>query len=136
MIDSFSVRGLGDAADIDRLGEVMSPDMLFDYLAVRLNPEKAAGKNYAININFTDLKKHYTLTVENAVLNHTTKQAPTADVTLTMTKSALNAVQLKETTLEQAIADGKIKVDGKADVFEDFMTSIDNYNFWFNIVTP
>nr|WP_314901463.1 alkyl sulfatase dimerization domain-containing protein [uncultured Deefgea sp.] len=114
----------------------MSPDMLFDFLAVRFNADKAAGKKYAININFTDLKKHYTLKVENAVLNHTQHQAKTADATLTLTKDTLNAVQLKEITLEKAIADGKIKLDGKPEVVEDFMSSLDNFNFWFNIVTP
>lgn len=116
--------------------KAMIPDMLFDFLAVRFNAEKATGKKYAININFTDLKKHYTLKVENAVLNHTQHQAKTADATLTLTKETLNAVQLKEITLEKAIADGKIKLDGNPEIIEDFMNSLDNFNFWFNIVTP
>ncbi|MGL4602998.1 MAG: alkyl/aryl-sulfatase [Iodobacter sp.] len=116
--------------------KAMIPDMLFDFLAVRFNAEKATGKKYAININFTDLKKHYTLKVENAVLNHTQHQAKTADATLTLTKETLNAVQLKEITLEKAIADGKIKLEGNPEIIEDFMNSLDNFNFWFNIVTP
>ena len=44
--------------------------MLFDYLAVRLNGPKAAGKKIALNVDFTDLKKQYGLIVENAVLNY------------------------------------------------------------------
>ena len=114
----------------------MTPEMLFDYLAVRLNPEKAAGKKYAINIDFPDLKQAYTLSVENAVLNQTQKQRPQADVSLTMDKATLNAIQLKEITLEKAVADGKLKISGNPAVFEDFMASLDNFNFWFNIVTP
>lgn len=114
----------------------MSPEMLFDYLAVRLNADKAGGKKYAINIDFPDLKQAYTLSVENAVLNHTRKQWPKADVSLRMDKATLNAIQLKEMSLEKAVADGKLKITGNAAVFEDFMASLDNFNFWFNIVTP
>ena len=51
----------------------MQPEMLFDYLAVRLNGPKAAGKKIALNLTFTDLKKTYGLVVENAVLNYSTK---------------------------------------------------------------
>jgi alkyl sulfatase BDS1-like metallo-beta-lactamase superfamily hydrolase len=114
----------------------MSPAMLFDYLAVRLNAGRAAGKKYAINIDFPDLQQAYTLSVENAVLNHTRKQWPQADVSLSMDKATLNAIQLKETSLEKAVADGKLKITGNAAVFEDFMASLDSFDFWFNIVTP
>lgn len=114
----------------------MPPEMLFDYLAVRLLPEKAAGKNYAININFTDLDEKYTLYVENSVLNHTHKQAEKPDVALTLTKATLDDVQLGNITLEQAIADGSITLDGDGDVFKDFVGMLDTFNFWFNIVTP
>ena len=47
--------------------------MTFDYFAVRLNGEKAAGKKITLNIDFTDLKKPYALVVENGVLNYATK---------------------------------------------------------------
>ncbi|MEO1847680.1 MAG: alkyl sulfatase dimerization domain-containing protein, partial [Pseudomonadota bacterium] len=45
----------------------MTPGMLFDYLSVRLIPEKAEGKAFNINVDFTDSDSHYTLTVENSV---------------------------------------------------------------------
>jgi len=32
----------------------MPPEMLFDYLAVRLNGPKAAGKKLSLSVNFTD----------------------------------------------------------------------------------
>ena len=47
----------------------MPIELLFDYLGVRLNGPKAAGKQITLNLNFTDLKKQYALMVENAVLN-------------------------------------------------------------------
>ncbi|MGL4828796.1 MAG: alkyl/aryl-sulfatase, partial [Vibrio sp.] len=114
----------------------MPPEMLFDYLSVRMLPEKAAGKTFAININFTDLNEQYTLYVENSVLNHTRKQAKKADVTLTLTKATLDDVQLGNVTLEKAIADGDIELKGNQKVFKDFVEMLDKFNFWFNIVTP
>ncbi|MDE1351612.1 MBL fold metallo-hydrolase [Vibrio aestuarianus] len=114
----------------------MPPEMLFDYLAVRILPEKAAGKDFSININFTDLDEKYTLYVENSVLNHTKKQADKPDVSLTLTKGALDDVQLGNVTLEQAIANGDIELNGDKDVFKDFVGMLDTFNFWFNIVTP
>jgi len=116
--------------------KAMSPDMLFDYLSVRLNSEKAAGKNFNINIDFTDLNSHYTLSVENAVLNHTQKQAANADVSLALSMKTMNSIQLGELTFEQAIKKGDIKIKGEKKVFNDFLAMLDDFNFWFNIVTP
>lgn len=114
----------------------MTPDMLFDYLAIRLNADKAAGKKFSINIDFTDLKSHYTLSVENAVLNHTKKQAKSADVTLALSMQTMNSIQLGEATFEQAIKNGEIKVKGEKKVFDNFLPMLDDFQFWFNIVTP
>ncbi|KLV10462.1 alkyl/aryl-sulfatase [Photobacterium ganghwense] len=114
----------------------MPPTMLFDYLSVRINPEKAAGKTFSINIDFTDLKEKYTLSMENSVLNYTSKVADKADASLTLSKSTLDDIQLGNITLEKAIADGDVKVNGDSQVFQDFVGMLDKFDFWFNIVTP
>ncbi|WP_017786608.1 alkyl/aryl-sulfatase [Aeromonas dhakensis] len=114
----------------------MSPSMLFDYLAVRINPEKAAGKKMIINMDFTDIGEQHTLSLENAVLNHTTRYAAKPDVTLTLSKQTLDDIQLGQGTLEQKIASGEIKVQGNQQTFSDFVGLLDKFNFWFNIVTP
>src|SRR5262249_28445 len=46
----------------------MDPELLFNYLGVRFNPEKATGKKMALNVTFTDLKKTYGLKVADGVL--------------------------------------------------------------------
>ncbi|MDW6017532.1 alkyl sulfatase dimerization domain-containing protein [Vibrio plantisponsor] len=114
----------------------MPPEMLFDYLAVRILPDKAAGKKFAINLDFTDLDEKYTLYVEHSVLNHTRKQSGSPDVSLKLTKSVLDDVQLGNVTLEKAIADGDIELSGDKEVFKQFVGMLDTFNFWFNIVTP
>ena len=116
--------------------KAMTPVMLFEYLSVRLNGPKAAGKKIALNVNFTDLKKQYALVVENAVLNHFLKPVDKADATISMTKATLDSIQLKEITIEQAITSGALKIDGRKEAFGEFLALLDTFPFWFNVVTP
>ncbi len=44
-------------------------DMLFDYFAVRLNGDKAAGKTMVLNWQFTDTKQNYVVNLENSALS-------------------------------------------------------------------
>ena len=114
----------------------MTPDLLFDYLSVRLDSAKAEGKLININIDFTDLKSKYTLTVENAVLHHSKNQVKKPDVSLVMSMEAMNSIQLKEFTFDEAIENGTVKISGDVKQFKEFLGMLDDFNFWFNIVTP
>ncbi|MBR1235198.1 alkyl/aryl-sulfatase [Bradyrhizobium sp. AUGA SZCCT0182] len=116
--------------------KAMPPEMTFDYFAVRLNGEKAAGKKLILNVEFTDLKQPYALTIENGVLNYAKKAAANADAKITLTKATLDRIQLAEITPEQAITSGDMKVDGKREALAEFVGMLDNFPFWFNIVTP
>ena len=114
----------------------MQPELIFDYLSVRLNADKAAGKVFSISIEFTDLEKEYLLVVENAVLNYHQKSTNKADVSIALTMQVMNDIQLQKITLEEALADNKVTLTGKKKVITDFMDMLDSFNFWFNIVTP
>ena len=114
----------------------MSPEMLFDYLAVRLNGPAAAGKDISLNLNFTDLEKHYNLRVQNGVLNYRDTPASDADASMTLSMSTLLDVQMGQGTLEQKIKAGEVKLEGQPKAFADFMGLLDTFTFWFNIVTP
>ena len=114
----------------------MSPSMLFDYFAVRLNPEKVDGKKYAINISLTDINETHGLRVENSVLNHSPKAVTGADANMVLTKATLDDIQLGKITMDQAVTDGKVKITGDQTTVNDFLASLDTFSFWFNIVTP
>ena len=70
----------------------MSPELLFDYLGVRLNGERAAGKRLVMNLRFTDLRKDYALTVADGVLDYSTHPDANADASLTLTKATLDRI--------------------------------------------
>lgn len=114
----------------------MQPEMLFDYMAVRLNGPRAAGKKLALNVNFTDLNKQYALVVENAVLNYSTQPAAEADASISLSKATLDAIQLKEKTLDEAISSGDLKIEGNKQALSEFLGLLDTFPFWFNIATP
>ncbi len=84
--------------------KAMPLELLFDYLGVRLNGPKAAGKKIVLGFNFTDLYKRYTLSVENGVLTQSTKPKASSDAQITLSKATLDRIQLKELTVEEAIA--------------------------------
>jgi alkyl sulfatase BDS1-like metallo-beta-lactamase superfamily hydrolase len=117
--------------------KAMPPHMVFDYLAVRLNGPKAADKKIVLNVDFTDLKEKYVLTVENGVLNYAQgRQDRKADATIKLSKATLDAIQLKEATIDQKIKSGDVKITGKREAFSEFLSLLDTFPFWFNIVTP
>ena len=122
-----------------------SPDILralplstyLDFIAVRLNHPKAAGKSITLNFIMPDADEKFTLTVKNGVMNYTIgKQADTADATVTIDRSVLDQINLGQTTLEKAMEDGSVSVAGNEQKVQEFVGLLDTFEFWFNIVTP
>ncbi|CRZ16107.1 MBL fold metallo-hydrolase [Mycolicibacterium neworleansense] len=124
-----------DTASPDTIA-AMPPEMMFDYLGVRLNGPKAAGKKIALNVDFTDLKKQYGLTVENGVLNYSDGLLPQSDATLKLTKATMNDIQMGKVNLNDAISANNVTLEGDKQSVEDFVGLLDTFPFWFNIVTP
>ena len=111
-------------------------EMFFDLLGIRMNGPKAEGKHIAININFTDTEELFLLVVENSVLNYSAgKQSDSADTTLTMTRAALNDIFLGATFADK-LATGEAQLDGNQEKLAELLSLMDDFEFWFNIVTP
>jgi alkyl sulfatase BDS1-like metallo-beta-lactamase superfamily hydrolase len=110
--------------------------MILDYMAVRLNPEKAAGKKLKINFNFTDVNELYTVFLENSTLNNREGNADDADSTIITTRTTLDNIMLGKLTVEKGLKSGAIKVEGTKGKFQELQGMLDDFEFWFNIVTP
>lgn len=124
-----------DVASPDTIS-AMPPEMMFDYLGVRLNGQKAAGKDITMNVDFTDINKQYGLTVKNGVLNYSDKPIPNAGASLKLTKDTMNQIQLGKLKLGDGIDQNKVTLDGNRQSVDDFVGLLDVFPFWFNIVTP
>jgi alkyl sulfatase BDS1-like metallo-beta-lactamase superfamily hydrolase len=115
----------------------MSLDLLFDYLAMRINASKAEGKKLTINLNFTDVQEKFVLELENAALSHSpNKQSDKADVSLAMTRKAFTGLLVGGMPLEQAVSSGQFTIEGRQEAFMELVALLDQFEFWFNIVTP
>ena len=115
----------------------MSLDLFFDYLGMRLNGPKAAGKQIVVNFNFTDTGETAVLFLANAALNHSPdRQDDNADATLTLTRTALNKIILQDSSFADEIKTGDVQVDGSLAKVQELVSLLDVFEFWFNIVTP
>ncbi|AKB27142.1 Putative hydrolase [Methanosarcina siciliae T4/M] len=115
----------------------MSLDLFFDYLGMRLNGPKAAGKKITVNFDFTDTGETAVLFLANAALNHSPdRQVANADASLTLTRIALNKIILQESTFDEEIKNGEVQVEGSLDKVHELISLLDVFEFWFNIVTP
>lgn len=117
--------------------KAMTLEMFFDLLAVRLIGPKAADKKIVMNAHFTDSDERYLLVVENGVLNHAKgRQADDADVSLAMSRAVLDEILLGQATPAAKLGTGEATIEGDPGKLAEFMALLDNFEFWFNIVTP
>jgi len=115
----------------------MTLDTFLDYLGIRLNGPEAAGKTITVNLRFTDTDEQLVLFVSNGALSHSPgRQDSAADATLTMARTELNEIILGETTLDDAVANGRAELTGSSAAVSELLSLFDTFEFWFNIVTP
>ncbi len=126
--------GSGAAPDIIRS---LPLDMYFDFMAVRLNGDKAAGKTMVLNWRFTDSNQNYVLNLENSALTFVEDmQADDADATLTLTRSTLDEISLRKTTFAAALQSGQIAIAGKKEKLEELLEMLDDFPIRFPVVEP
>jgi alkyl sulfatase BDS1-like metallo-beta-lactamase superfamily hydrolase len=113
----------------------MPPEAVFDYLAVRLNGSRAAGERIAINFDFSDSGQAIGVTIANGVLRHGARLA-SADATVTLTRPALAALQLRELSPQEAAQRGELRVDGDRSALARLLALMDDFPFWFPIAAP
>jgi alkyl sulfatase BDS1-like metallo-beta-lactamase superfamily hydrolase len=115
----------------------MTLEMLFDYLGVRLNSERAGDAHITLNFDVGDAQETYVLELVNGVLNHTAGvQADDADATITLSRETLNDIILQQTALQDAVASGDVSVQGNQAKLGELVSYLDTFEFWFDIVTP
>jgi len=117
--------------------KAMSSELIFDFLGVRLNTEKALAHHFKINFIFPDRNEKFLLELSNAHLNNIENvQDKQADLTVTINRKDLELLLLKQQSFEQLLKSGAMKLDGNNKVFGQLLMMMDDFPFWFNIVTP
>lgn len=122
------------AADLVR---ALEPAMFFDYLAVRLNAERAQGHDMQVNWTFSDRKQSFALTLRNGVLTYRQgSRHAHPDASLSIDKATLDRISLKELDFPAALKQGLVKVEGDPSKLGELMGLMDNFSPNFNIATP
>lgn len=115
----------------------MDTELLFDYMGVRLDAERAKGKQFKINLDLPDRKEKVAIELKNSHLNVTAdRQEADADLTLTMNRSDLNMILMKQKTFAELMQEGKIKHQGDLKQVSALFGMLDEFEYLFNIVTP
>ncbi|MBK7613218.1 MAG: MBL fold metallo-hydrolase [Burkholderiales bacterium] len=115
----------------------MSLELLFDFIALRLNHQKVDGLKLGINMVFTDLKETWALELSNSVLNNTRGRVlAKPDVTLTLTRPAFLGMLLAGKKLPDLIQAGAVKLEGDPKAFGAVFANVETFDPYFNIVTP
>jgi alkyl sulfatase BDS1-like metallo-beta-lactamase superfamily hydrolase len=127
-----------DTASPDITGN-MSSALIFGFMGIQLDGQKAVGKKITLNWNFPDVKEKHALFLENSVLNHWPDyQDKNADATFQLDRAVFDQLLAKKLTFQDAVSQNKLKVQGdptKLAELMDLMTDL-SASFWFNIVSP
>ncbi|WP_293423474.1 alkyl/aryl-sulfatase [Phreatobacter sp.] len=124
------------SVNIDML-KAVPLDLLFDFMAVRLNAEKAEGRRIVINWTFTDTNQTFTLNLENATLTNVSgRHAADADAAFTLTRETFDRIITRQRTFPAAIALGEVRFSGNPLKFGELAGLLDEFSPAFPIVEP
>ncbi|SEI43209.1 alkyl/aryl-sulfatase [Pseudomonas sp. NFR16] len=114
----------------------MSPDLLLDYLGVRINGPKAIGKHLLLNWKQPD-GANYAVELRNGVVIYSAgKVFDKPDATLTVDKLGFAGLMMGGLTLDKEVDAGKAKVEGDAGKVNELLALLDTFPTMFDIVTP
>lgn len=137
---AFELRnGVPEGATLETTGpdtiKAMPTSMWLDFLAIRLNSEKAADMDFTINLNIPDKDEQIVVELSNATLTHIvgyTDDAATLNVAIN--RSDLEKVMVGEVRLLDLIKDGTAKSEGDTTVLDRLASVLDQFDLGFELM--
>ena len=99
----------------------MPVDVSINAWTTRLKAELTLSVNRSLGFEFPDLNETYGLTIRRGICQFDVNPESSMDMVLTMTKPVFNQVVSGSTTIEQAVAEGRIKLTGNPDDLKQFL---------------
>ena len=124
---------------------ILSPDLLeavatstlLDFVAVRLDADKAAGLGFGIEWRLSDRDEVFAMTLAHETLTQLPGAAPGgADVTATLDRATLVGLIVGRMSVEDALASGAVTAEGDAGALVKLFGMLDDFDLQFSIVTP
>jgi alkyl sulfatase BDS1-like metallo-beta-lactamase superfamily hydrolase len=97
----------------------MSTEQWLDFIAISMDPKKAEGLKFTINLVTPDNGERFVVEMSNATLN-TVKgfQSAKPDLTVTVDRADLNQVMMGVASFDDLIKAGKAKFEGDRSGFD------------------
>jgi alkyl sulfatase BDS1-like metallo-beta-lactamase superfamily hydrolase len=91
----------------------MSTEQWLDFLGISMDPKKAEGLRYTVNLVTPDNGEKYAIELENATLTNIKGfQAAKPDLTVTVNRVDLNRVMMGVASFDQLADEGKVRFEG------------------------
>ncbi|MGW6456546.1 alkyl/aryl-sulfatase [Streptomyces sp. NPDC055078] len=135
------VRDLGKVqlATLEML-RAMTPDMLLDYAGIRLNGPRAWDRTSSFNWSFPQAggtTASYAIRLRNGALVYTPGRViDTPDASVTWEHESFHKVLCGASDLRSEIDAGAVRIQGDVSALTGLFDLLDEFPFWFPVVTP
>ena len=103
---------------------------------MRLNGPKAATKELELNFVLSDTDEKAHLFLSGGALHHRMGSSKNGIPTLSMTRSALDALNMKTSTIADLRKNGDLTIEGNPLKVKALFDLIEEPEYWFEIVRP
>ena len=114
----------------------LTTPQIFELLGVRLQAENVGGVHKEVAWHFTDVDEHWRLELSNRTLSCWKVRSSAPDASVTTTRPDLLSVILGDTTMIDAVRDGRIAIEGDPQALITIFANLDVFQTGFNIVEP
>ena len=101
-------------------------EKIIRFLPTKLDPQKAAGMNTVLGVNYSDIGLDFTLHVRNSILAVTDGAPDNPDMTLTLDSDTHKLIIGGHLNVLDAIESGQAELDGNTDDLVEFLNLFDN----------
>ena len=113
----------------------MTTELWLDFLGIRLDSQKAEGKEFTINLVTPDNNEKFVVELSNATLTNIEGfQADDVDLTVTINRADLEKTMMGAVSFDEQIKTGKAKLEGNRDVYEQLKTMLVHFDLGFEIM--
>jgi alkyl sulfatase BDS1-like metallo-beta-lactamase superfamily hydrolase len=116
----------------------LTTDLLFDALAIRVDPARAAGKALTVNWRFTDRGEVLAATLKHCTMTHRMGEpAERPSATVVTKRETLDAILLRKLEVPAALASGAFRIEGDGSALLQFFGALEQPGgLMFEILTP
>ena len=135
---SPSIPGLRGAVSLDVMA-AMTPEMVLDNCAVKLNGPRASEHQVEFEIVFTDREQAFHVFIGSGTLRHRRLDSPSGGVsssTVSTTVQEFISLTSELTTVDQSLESGALRVDGSVEPLATFVSLLDQFDLFFSIIEP